>query len=349
MLGPHETAASREHPSPQGIGAPAKNKAKHKILPMPNTIFVVLGMAGSGKTTFCHRLYSWLSETEFELDRETGLNKYIYTANLDPAVVNTKMPLLYDIREHVSVESLMREKKLGPNGAILTALNVFAAKIDQFIGDMERRAPKYTIIDTPGQIEMFSTSVSGSIIVKCLSGGKESKVVLVYVADGVESQRPQCFMCNMVYAASILYRLKEPLLVLVNKAEGKGADRIKLWQKDLEEFYKDLNSEEHISSTLQSISLWLEEFYREIPITHASSRTGAGKSEFFSLLRTKFSVDVSPETPPESPVEKQARAVEGEKGRDVPSHRKSAEKSGEDSEIEVEDLASQVEEKVSLT
>lgn len=56
--------------------------------------------------------------------------------------------------------------KLGPNGAIMTALNLFATKFDQVLELLEKRSNQVDIIlvDTPGQIEAFNWSASGSII-----------------------------------------------------------------------------------------------------------------------------------------------------------------------------------------
>ena len=46
----------------------------------------------------------------------------------------------------------MKEYKLGPNGAILTCLNFFAAQFDQVVKMVEAKETEidYVIIDTPG-------------------------------------------------------------------------------------------------------------------------------------------------------------------------------------------------------
>ena len=57
----------------------------------------------------------------------------------------------------------MKSYNLGPNGAILTSLNLFAAQFDQVIGLIKSKQNNldYIIVDTPGQIEAFSQSASG--------------------------------------------------------------------------------------------------------------------------------------------------------------------------------------------
>jgi len=47
--------------------------------------------------------------------------------NVDPAVHEVKFPCNIDIRESVKYKAIMKSYKLGPNGAILTCLNLFAA------------------------------------------------------------------------------------------------------------------------------------------------------------------------------------------------------------------------------
>jgi GTPase SAR1 family protein len=53
--------------------------------------------------------------------------KRTYNINLDPAVLEVNFPANIDIRDSVKYKNIMKSYKLGPNGAILTCLNIFAA------------------------------------------------------------------------------------------------------------------------------------------------------------------------------------------------------------------------------
>ena len=54
---------------------------------------------------------------------------------------------------------------LGPNGAIMTCLNLFSTNIHKIIDVLEKKTDlDYITIDTPGQLEVFSWSASGKII-----------------------------------------------------------------------------------------------------------------------------------------------------------------------------------------
>ena len=58
----------------------------------------------------------------------------------------------------------MKQFNLGPNGGIITSLNLFSTRFDQIMNLLEKREKdhKYVILDTPGQIEVFTWSASGN-------------------------------------------------------------------------------------------------------------------------------------------------------------------------------------------
>ncbi|KAI3856983.1 hypothetical protein MKX03_019043, partial [Papaver bracteatum] len=111
-------------------------------------IIIVVGMAGSGKTTFMNRLVC----------HTRGSNIRGYVVNLDPAVMTLPYGANIDIRDTVKYKEVMKQYNLGPNGGILTSLNLFATKFDEVVSVIEKRAEQldYVLVDTPGQIEIFT-------------------------------------------------------------------------------------------------------------------------------------------------------------------------------------------------
>lgn len=69
--------------------------------------------------------------------REQG--KQTYNMNLDPAVLEVNFPCNIDIRDSVKYKNVMKSYNLGPNGAILTSLNLFAAQFDQVVKLIESK------------------------------------------------------------------------------------------------------------------------------------------------------------------------------------------------------------------
>jgi ABC-type proline/glycine betaine transport system ATPase subunit len=84
-------------------------------------IIIVIGMAGTGKTTFMHRLVCHTQAS----------NMRGYVLNLDPAVMTLPFGANIDIRDTVRYKEVMKEYGLGPNGGILTSLNLFSTKFDE--------------------------------------------------------------------------------------------------------------------------------------------------------------------------------------------------------------------------
>ena len=63
-----------------------------------------------------------------------------YVINLDPAVLSVPFESNIDIRDSVDYQEVMKQYNLGPNGGILTSLNLFATKVDQVVNLLEKRA-----------------------------------------------------------------------------------------------------------------------------------------------------------------------------------------------------------------
>jgi GTPase SAR1 family protein len=78
-------------------------------------------MAGSGKTTMMQRLNAYSHEHELAS----------YIINLDPAVLKMPYTANIDIRDTVNYREVMKQYSLGPNGGIMTSLNLFATRFDQ--------------------------------------------------------------------------------------------------------------------------------------------------------------------------------------------------------------------------
>lgn len=248
-------------------------------------------MAGSGKTTFMQRLNAHI--------HSEGNRPYVI--NLDPAVLKVPFGTNIDIRDSVNYRKVMEQYNLGPNGAIMTSLNLFATKIDQVLGIAEKRAGAGTIsniiVDTPGQIECFIWSASGAIVTDAFASAFPT--MIAYIVDTPRCASPTTFMSNMLYACSILYKTKLPMIIVFNKTDAKDASFAKEWMTNFEAFQAALRDDDYLNgeesgggsgymaSLMNSMSLVLEEFYNHLEMVPVSSYTGDGFDEFMEAVDRK--------------------------------------------------------------
>lgn len=129
----------------------------------------------------------------------------------------------------------MKQYNLGPNGGIVTSLNLFATKFDQVMTLCERKRDpplKYIVADTPGQIEIFTWSASGAVITEAFASGFPT--VVLFVIDTPRCQNPQTFMSNMLQACSILYKTRLPIVLMFNKTDVASHEFCLEWMEDYE-------------------------------------------------------------------------------------------------------------------
>ncbi|GAA6035354.1 hypothetical protein JCM8097_008829 [Rhodosporidiobolus ruineniae] len=276
---------------------PAQDKGKGKESPRA-TAMIVIGMAGSGKTTFMQRVNSYLHSRD----------QAPYVLNLDPAVMHLPFDANIDIRDTVDYAEVMKQYNLGPNGGIMTALNLFTTKFDQVLGHVEKRAQDvdYVLLDTPGQIEIFTWSASGAIITDALASALPT--VVVYIIDTPRTTSPATFMSNMLYACSILYKTRLPFLLVFNKTDVQDHHFALEWMRDFEAFQQalmerrqthgDEDGPAYMDSLMNSMSLVLDEFYQHLRAVGVSAMTGEGMEELFDAVqeaRQEYENDYKPE------------------------------------------------------
>ena len=100
----------------------------------------VLGPADSGKSLFVKNFSEYLISEGYKV----GL------VSLDPEVLNLNYKPDFGIKKIFAIASIMREKNMGSNGAILEAMDRLAK-----VGVPKFESADYILFDTPSQLEPF--------------------------------------------------------------------------------------------------------------------------------------------------------------------------------------------------
>ena len=91
----------------------------HRWITMPFAQLVI-GPPGAGKSTYCNGMHQFLG----------AIGRKCSIVNLDPANDKTSYPCALDVRDLVTLEEVMSEDHLGPNGGILYALEELEENFD---------------------------------------------------------------------------------------------------------------------------------------------------------------------------------------------------------------------------
>jgi GTPase SAR1 family protein len=130
---------------------------------------------------------------------------------------------------------------------------------------LTQRFYSYVLFDTPGQIEIFTWSASGSIITDTLAATYPT--VVAYIIDTPRSTSPVTFMSNMLYAVSILYKTRLPFVLVFNKTDVVSHEFAIEWMTDFEAFQAAVREDTTYMGTLvNSMCLVLEEFYNALKV-----------------------------------------------------------------------------------
>mmetsp|Transcript_46971 Transcript_46971/g.96040 ORF Transcript_46971/g.96040 Transcript_46971/m.96040 type:complete len:343 (+) Transcript_46971:2786-3814(+) len=248
------------------------------------TVIFLIGMAGCGKSTLVYRL-----SLDFNFLKEIH-----YIINLDPASFSTQYSPNIDIRDTIDFKKIMENYSLGPNGAILTSLNLFATRFSQIKILIQEKIPKpkYILLDTPGQIEIFTWSASGSILCETFSSVFPS--IFLYLTDLARTNNPLTFVSNVLYSCSILYKTRLPLAMVINKTDITSMDFIREWLNDFEAFDEALSGENFFAGSFaRSLALSLDNFHQKTPFFGTSALSGKGAFQvlnFLKRIQTEFKI-----------------------------------------------------------
>lgn len=184
-----------------------------------NLYFV--GTAGSGKTTMTKEFKLWMERQGFQA----------IVVNLDPGVDELPYNGDIDIRDWVSLQEVMREHDLGPNGAQIACADMIAMNALEIREVMDEFECHYFLIDTPGQMELFTFRESSKELLRTLG----DKSLITFLFDPVLSKQPSGFVSLLLLAATTQFRFDVPYFPVLSKCDmlnEEQIEEIQSWSED---------------------------------------------------------------------------------------------------------------------
>lgn len=242
-------------------------------------IFFV-GTAGSGKSTLVGAYKQWLDDA--------GVDTIII--NMDPGADALPYEADVDIREWISLDDVMQEYGLGPNGAQIVAADLMAASISKMTAVVDTYGSEYALIDTPGQLELFAFRESSQMFVQAF--GRQDSMI-VYLSDPSLCRTPNGFISAMVLGALVEFRLQLPTLNLLSKCDTLSDDeeqRMLDWFEVSDALYGDLLDSDSEPETVIGMELFkaIESAGVFGEIRAVSAQEGIGLEEIYASAQLNF-------------------------------------------------------------
>ncbi|KAK0751596.1 GPN-loop GTPase [Schizothecium vesticola] len=173
---------------------------------------IVMGPAGAGKSTFCASLI-----THLQLNRRSA-----FYVNLDPAAESFEHAPDLDIKDLISLEDVMDEMQLGPNGGLIYCFEFLMENLDWLTESLDSLTEEYLIvIDMPGQIELYTHIPILPRLVKFLTqpGALDMRLCAAYLLESTFIVDRAKYFAGTLSAMSAMIMLEVPHINILSKMD----------------------------------------------------------------------------------------------------------------------------------
>ncbi|KAJ5777325.1 GPN-loop GTPase 3 [Penicillium odoratum] len=173
---------------------------------------LVMGPAGAGKTTFSNAVIQHLQSTR----------RSCFYVNLDPAAESFTYQPDLDIRDLITLEDVMEELQLGPNGGLIYCFEFLLQNLEFLSEALEPLSEEYLIIfDMPGQIELYTHIPLLPSLVQFLSrqGPLNINLCAAYLLESTFVVDKAKFFAGTLSAMSAMLMLEIPHVNILSKMD----------------------------------------------------------------------------------------------------------------------------------
>lgn len=143
--------------------------------------------------------------------------------NLDPAVTDPPYPCAVSITEIITLQEVMDEYGLGPNGAMLYCMEYLEANFDWLLSRLDevlsdQGGNGYIVIDTPGQAELWTNHDSLKHIIQKLQK-LDYRLAAVHLTDAHAITDASKYISAVLLALRAMLQLEMPHINVLSKID----------------------------------------------------------------------------------------------------------------------------------
>lgn len=170
---------------------------------------LVIGPPGSGKSTYCDGMQQFMS----------AIGRKCSVVNLDPANDHVSYPVALDVRNLVTIDEIMEQEDLGPNGGILYALEELEHNFEWLEEGLKELGDDYILFDCPGQVELFTHHASlRNIFFRLQKMGY--RLVVIHLIDSWVLSRPSLYISALLLSLRAMLQMDLPHLNVLTKIDN---------------------------------------------------------------------------------------------------------------------------------
>jgi GTPase SAR1 family protein len=141
--------------------------------------------------------------------------------NLDPAAEDFAFEPDLDIKDLISLEDVMEEMQLGPNGGLIYCFEFLMENLDFLTDPLEEVTEDYLIVfDMPGQIELYThVPILPGLVKTLMHGSLNIRMCAAYLLEATfVIDRPK-FFSGTLSAMSAMMMLEMPHINILSKMD----------------------------------------------------------------------------------------------------------------------------------
>nr|CAD7610119.1 unnamed protein product [Timema genevievae] len=137
---------------------------------------------------------------------------------LDPANDDLKYEAAINISQLITLEDVMVNLKLGPNGGLMFCMEFLEKNMDWLLQQINKHKNHYFIFDCPGQVELYTHHNSVKNIMESLSQ-YGFHLCTVHLVDSHYCSDPGKFISTLLLSLSAMMQIELPHINVLSKVD----------------------------------------------------------------------------------------------------------------------------------